>query len=115
MAFFGVILGRDRAVFDAECGPPAILFRELGVSRHGSGNQGEGNGGGSGGEEGEGNGSGQGNGSGGGWSDSNNIIDGETPYRDVLEQYLEAMREQIANGTLPQELIDFIESYFNGL
>ena len=81
----------------------------------GSGNQGEGNGGGSGGEEGEGNGSGQGNGSGGGWSDSNNIIDGETPYRDVLEQYLEAMREQIANGTLPQELIDFIESYFNGL
>ena len=45
----------------------------------------------------------------------NNIIDGETPYRDVLEQYLEAMREQIANGTLPQELIDFIESYFNGL
>ena len=80
-----------------------------------NGSQGDGNGTGEGGQEGQGHGDGKGEGAGGGWSDSNNIIDGETPYRDVLEQYLEAMREQIANGTLPQELIDFIESYFNGL
>lgn len=81
----------------------------------GSGSEGDGSGTGQGGQEGQGNGQGQGEGAGGGWSDGDLILDGETPYRDVLEQYIEAMKQQIANGTLPPELVEFIEDCFGSL
>lgn len=82
----------------------------------GDGATGEGTGTGSGGQEGEGNGNGQGSGAGGGWSDNNQIIDGNTDYRDVLEQYLDmAMDILESGGELPPDLIQFIEDYFGGL
>lgn len=81
----------------------------------GSGDKGEGSGEGDGGQEGTGNGQGQGQGSGGGWSDSNLVIDGDTPYREILPAYIESLMEQLEAGTLPPELVDFIESYMNSL
>ena len=81
----------------------------------GSGDKGEGSGEGDGGQEGSGNGQGQGQGSGGGWSDNNLVIDGDTPYREILPAYIESLMEQLEAGTLPPELVDFIESYMNSL
>ena len=82
----------------------------------GDGATGEGTGTGSGGQEGEGNGNGQGSGAGGGWSDNNQIIDGNTDYRDVLEQYLDMAKDILeSGGELPPDLIQFIEDYFGGL
>lgn len=81
----------------------------------GDGATGEGTGQGSGGEEGDGNGDGQGEGAGGGWSDSNQIIDGETDYRDVFDVYYDMAMGLITGGDLPPELIEFIERYFGSL
>lgn len=82
----------------------------------GDGATGEGSGEGAGGQEGEGQGDGQGDGAGGGWSDSNQIIDGSTDYRDVFDTYYDMAMEIIKNGgELPQELRDFIEKYFGSL
>ncbi len=82
----------------------------------GDGSTGEGSGQGSGGQEGEGNGDGQGEGAGGGWTDNNQIIDGSTDYRDVFETYYDLMLDILENGgTLPPELIEFIERYFGSL
>ena len=82
----------------------------------GSGSSGEGSGSGEGGEDGQGNGQGQGDGSGGGWSDNNQVIDGETNYRDVLEQYYDLAMEYINSGEeIPPEIKEFIENYFNSL
>lgn len=87
-----------------------------GGSGDGSGSSGEGSGSGEGGEEGQGNGQGQGDGSGGGWSDNNQVIDGETNYRDVLEQYYDLAMEYINSGEeIPPEIKEFIENYFNSL
>ena len=82
---------------------------------NGSGDKGEGNGGGSGGQDGEGQGQGQGDGAGGGWSDSNNIIDGETPYRDVIDAFLDEAASELESGKFPPELIEFIEGYFGSI
>ena len=82
----------------------------------GDGATGSGEGTGSGGQEGEGNGNGQGSGAGGGWSDNNQIIDGNTDYRDVLDQYLDLVMDLLENGgDIPPELLQFIEDYFGGL
>ncbi len=82
----------------------------------GDGATGEGSGQGSGGQEGEGQGDGQGDGAGGGWSNSNMIIDGETDYRDVFDNYYNMAMELIESGSeLPPELIEFIERYFGSL
>ena len=57
-----------------------------------------------------------GDGSGGGWSDNNQVIDGETNYRDVLEQYYDLAMEYINSGEeIPPEIKEFIENYFNSL
>ena len=81
-----------------------------------NGSQGDGNGTGEGGQEGQGHGDGKGEGAGGGWSDSNQIIDGSTDYRDVFDTYYDMAMEIIKNGgELPQELREFIEKYFGSL
>ena len=82
----------------------------------GDGSQGEGSGTGQGGQEGEGNGEGQGDGAGGGWSDNNQIIDGNTDYRDVYDIYYDMAMEIInSGGELPPYLKDFIEGYFGSI
>ena len=82
----------------------------------GDGSTGAGSGEGSAGHDGEGQGDGQGEGAGGGWSDSNQIIDGSTDYRDVFDTYYDMAMEIIKNGgELPQELREFIEKYFGSL
>ena len=82
----------------------------------GDGSQGEGSGTGQGGQEGEGNGEGQGDGAGGGWADNNQIIDGNTDYRDVYDIYYDMAMEIINNGgELPPYLKDFIEGYFGSI
>ena len=59
---------------------------------------------------------GGGSGAGGGWSDNNQIIDGNTDYRDVLDQYLDLVMDLLENGgDIPPELLQFIEDYFGGL
>lgn len=47
--------------------------------------------------------------------DGNNIIDGNIPYRDPLQQeYLERLREYLENNEdIPPELREFIEDYFD--
>ncbi len=79
----------------------------------GSGDKGDGNGSGQGGQEGGGNGSGQGDGAGGGWGGSSNqVIDGETEYKDVLQMYIESLMKQYESGaTLTQAQMEFIEYY----
>lgn len=82
----------------------------------GDGSTGEGTGTGTGGQPGQGNGQGQGQGAGGGWSDNGLIIDGETNYRDVLQQYIDMAREYLNSGEeIPPEVKEFIENYFNSL
>ena len=83
---------------------------------NGDGDKGQGNGTGTGGEEGEGNGDGSGDGSGGGWSDNNQIIDGETDYREVLEYYKEIAMDILNNSSnYPPELVEFIKGYFDSI
>ncbi len=87
-----------------------------GSDGNGDGGDGDGGGGGEGGQEGGGKGEGQGDGAGGGWSDSNQIIDGNTNYLDVFEQYYNMAMEILQNGgELPPELKEFIEEYYGSL
>ncbi len=87
-----------------------------GSDGNGEGGDGDGGGGGEGGQEGGGKGEGQGDGAGGGWSDSNQIIDGNTNYLDVFEQYYNMAMEILQNGgELPPELKEFIEEYYGSL
>lgn len=82
----------------------------------GDGSTGEGTGTGEGGQPGEGQGDGQGDGAGGSWSDSNQIIDGETDYRDVFESYYDMAMEILNNsGNYPPELVEFIQGYFGSI
>lgn len=54
------------------------------------------------------------NAGGGRYEEHNQIIDGETYYRDALDgEYYERMLELLEEGNLPPELRDFIESYFD--
>lgn len=82
---------------------------------NGDGNQGQGNGSGQGGEEGAGSGSGQGSGSGGGWSDTNNVIDGETNYQEVLDYYKQLLEGNLSSEDIPSDIVDLIEGYFGSL
>lgn len=53
------------------------------------------------------------NAGGGKYEEKNQIIDGETYYRDVYDQYYEeVMRELEENGEIPEDLKDIIEAYF---
>ena len=82
----------------------------------GQGSPGNSEGSGSGQEEGEGKGDGEGEGAGGKWSQGNKVIDGETYYRDWLEQYShEAMQEITSLEDLPPEIREFIEAYFESV
>ncbi len=57
-----------------------------------------------------------GQGSSGKWEDSNQFIDGKTYYRDLLEQYYQNAQDIFsADGSIPPELIEFFESYFNSI
>ena len=57
-----------------------------------------------------------GQGSSGKWEDSNQFIDGKTYYRDLLEQYYQSAQDIFsADGSIPPELIEFFESYFNSI
>jgi hypothetical protein len=84
----------------------------------GGGGSGEGDGDGEG-DNGSGSGSGDGGGSGGsgGGSDvdiqgNNKIIDDTTYYRDVIEAYYEQAMQQLADGTLSDEMREFIQQYY---
>lgn len=71
---------------------------------------------GSGDKEGEGKGEGQGTGAGGKWADSNQIIDGETYYQQVIDDYYEWAMQIIAEGgEIPPELREFIEKYYDSI
>jgi hypothetical protein len=77
----------------------------------------EGTGSGEGGVEGEEHGGeGKGEGAGGKYVESNQIIDGNTYYRDVYEQYYnEAMAILAEDGELPDYLKEFIEKYLGSI
>lgn len=80
------------------------------------GSSGEGEGSGEGGEEGEGDGKGQGNGAGGRYEEQNQIIDGETYYRDEYDQYYQRIKELLESGEeLSDEEREFIEKYLGSL
>lgn len=56
----------------------------------------------------------QSSGNGGKYESNNQIIDGETYYRDVFQEYYERAMERLASGEeLSDELRAFIEMYFN--
>ena len=62
------------------------------------------------GDEGEGN---DGDGMGGKYEDTNKVIDGDQYYGDRYEEYLALAKEILENGgELPDELREFIESYY---
>lgn len=83
---------------------------------NGNGASGEGSGTGDGGQEGEGKGDGKGDGAGGGWSDGNQVIDGNTDYRNVYDIYYDMAMEILKNGgELPPELKEFIEKYYGSI
>lgn len=83
----------------------------------GQGNPGDGEGKGNGEQDkGEGKGDGQGEGAGGKWSEKNQIINGETYYRDWLDQYYaDAMQELTSLEDLPPEVREFIEAYYGSV
>lgn len=83
----------------------------------GSGSKGENDGGqGSSDEQGEGKGDGKGQGAGGKWEDSNQFIDGNTYYRDQLDEYYQYALEIFEqNGEIPPELREFFETYFDSI
>lgn len=57
-----------------------------------------------------------GQGSSGKWEDSNQFIDGKTYYRDMLEKYYEMAQEIFAaDGSIPPELIELFESFFDSI
>ena len=48
------------------------------------------------------------------YKEVNQVIDGETYYRDIYEEYYARAQEMIENGeTVPQHILDIIEAYFN--
>ena len=64
-----------------------------------------------GGEQGEG-----GQGSSGKWNDSNQFLDGNTYYRDYLDMYYEMAQEIFAeDGSIPPELLEFFEKYYDSI
>lgn len=57
-----------------------------------------------------------GQGASGKWNDNNQFLDGNTYYRDYLEMYYNMAQDIFsADGTIPPELIEFFESYFNSI
>ena len=57
-----------------------------------------------------------GQGSSGKWTEGNQFIDGNTYYRDYLDMYYELAQDIFAaDGSIPQEFIEFFESYFNSI
>ena len=57
-----------------------------------------------------------GQGSSGKWNDNNQFLDGNTYYRDYLEMYYNMAQDIFsADGSIPPELIEFFESYFNSI
>ncbi|MDE5601899.1 MAG: hypothetical protein K2J16_05320 [Clostridia bacterium] len=82
----------------------------------GDGSKGGEDGKGEGKEEGEGKGDGKGEGAGGKFTEGNQVIDGQTYYRDRLDEYKdEAMDELSSNEDLPDDVREFIESYYEGV
>lgn len=82
----------------------------------GQGNPGSGEGSGSSDQKGEGKGDGQGEGAGGHFHESNQIIDGDTYYRDKLDQAkIDAMGEIASLDDLPPEIREFIEAYYESV
>lgn len=56
---------------------------------------------------------GEGDGAGGTYNENNQILDGDTYYRDVLQEYYERAMEYLANGEdIPPELKAFVEAYY---
>ena len=54
-----------------------------------------------------------GDGKGGEYQDSNKVIDGDQYYGDRLEEYLALAEEILENdGEIPDDLREFIESYY---
>lgn len=85
-------------------------------SGSGEGNSGEGSGSGENGDVGEGDGKGQGNGAGGRFEESNKVIDGETYYKDELEEYYQHILDLLESGEeLSEEEREFLEKYFGSL
>jgi len=80
---------------------------------------GEGDGEGEPGESGENGGNGQGkpggDGAGGKFEDKNQVIDGETFYRDVLDEYAEDAKNDSLDDDVPPELGDLSDKYFGSL
>ena len=50
---------------------------------------------------------------GGRYIEVNQVVDGETYFRDVYQAYYEQMTQQLENGTLTPEQKKIIEAYFN--
>ncbi len=84
---------------------------------NGDGNEGNGSGTGEGGnQDSPGKGDGKGEGAGGGWSDGNQVIDGETDYRDIYDIYYDMAMEILnSGGELPPDLREFIEKYYGSI
>ncbi len=102
----------DGSSADVESGDPGQGDKGSGDSDSGNSDGAQG----SGEEEGEGKGEGQGTGAGGKWADSNQIIDGETYYQQVIDDYYEWAMQIIAEGgEIPPELRDFIEKYYDSI
>lgn len=67
-------------------------------------------------DKGEGKGDGQGQGAGGKWEDSNQFLDGKTPYKDHIEMYYQMAQEILAEGgEIPPELREFLETYYDSI
>jgi hypothetical protein len=87
------------------------------LSDNGGGGSGSGNSSGSGSSNGSGSGDTSGTGSGGGGASvdiqgNNKVIEGETYYRDVIAAYYEQAMQQLADGTLSDDMRAFIEQYY---
>jgi hypothetical protein len=80
----------------------------------GDGDPSDGDGSGEGDGENESNNNGNGNqtGSGSSPNKNNNVIDGDTDYREVLSSYYDQAMQQLADGTLTDEMRAFIEQYY---
>lgn len=84
---------------------------------NGSGNKGENGGKGETEDEGEGGkGDGKGQGAGGKWEDSNQFLDGETYYRDKMEEYYQMALDFFEEvGEFPADMRAFFEAYFGSI
>ena len=57
-----------------------------------------------------------GDGASGKWQDNNQFIDGNTYYRDYLDMYYQMAQDIFeADGSIPPELIEFFENYYNSI